>query len=54
MKWIRDYQGMSSFIHLERTFIAMDDGDATVDYQEFTIGMTGSANGALDGRQLQI
>ncbi len=25
------------------------DGDATVDYQEFTIGMTGTANGALDG-----
>ena len=26
------------------------DGDATVDYQEFTIGvMTGSATGALDG-----
>jgi len=36
--------------HLEQTFIDMDaDGDATVDYQEFTIGMTGSANGALDG-----
>jgi hypothetical protein len=36
--------------NLQQTFIDMDiDGDATVDYQEFTIGMTGTANGALDG-----
>ena len=36
--------------NLHQTFIEMDvDGDATVDYQEFTIGMTGTANGALDG-----
>jgi len=36
--------------NLHTSFIEMDvDGDATVDYQEFTIGMTGTANGALDG-----
>jgi hypothetical protein len=35
---------------LEQTFVAMDtDGDATVDFHEFCIGMTGKAKGPFDG-----
>jgi Ca2+-binding EF-hand superfamily protein len=36
--------------YLENTFVAMDtDGDATVDFQEFCIGMTGRAKGPFEG-----
>lgn len=46
---IKTVKGLSSFQNIQKVFLAMDDnGDGSVDFQEFTNAMAGTAKSTLD------